>query len=248
MKDILKSLKDNTTSRLKNPVVGAFCLAWCALNVNGLAIFILSDTETKIRIISGKTWSFNEDIAFPLFVAVIYLLLLPLLNLAYEFINDGVINNLRDKQQNQIDEQRFIRKKSTVGAKVEADEEYIRKLKDCEIDNWLEEKGVRNKEFISHKEKYSRLLATLNEKEHQFAISRSQLTSDYREVKSKLDEAVSESAIRHSFLEKVLLEIEITIGNLEQLDGTVVKDSIKELRDNLEKIKVKFGVWDDIPF
>ncbi|PMN63888.1 hypothetical protein [Enterovibrio norvegicus] len=248
MKDIFKSLKDNATSRLKNPVVGAFCLAWCALNVNGLAIFTLSDTETKIRIISGKTWSFSEDIAFPLFVAVIYLLLLPLLNLAYEFINDGVINNLRDKQQNQIDEQRFIRQKSTVGAKVEADEEYIRKLKDREIDNWLAEKGVRNNEFINHKEKYSRLLAALNEKEYQFAVSKSQLTSDYREVKSKLDEAEAESAIRNSFLEKVLSEIEVTVDNLDQLDDAVVKEDTKELRNNLEKIKVRFGIWDDIPF
>ncbi|AYO19613.1 hypothetical protein D0856_05455 [Vibrio owensii] len=248
MKDIFKSLRDNATSRLKNPVVGAFCLAWCALNINGLAIFVLSDNESKLKIISGKTWSIGEDIAFPLFVAIIYLLFLPLLNLAYEFVNDGLINNFRDKQQNQNDTLRFIRQKSTVSAKVEADEEYIRKLKDRDIDDWISEKGARNSEFISQKEKYSRLLATLNEKEHHFAVSRGQFENDYNLVKLKLDDVELESAIRLSFLEQALSEIEKSLDSLDQHDDSVVKEDTKELRENLEKIKVKFGIWDDIPF
>ena len=54
MKDIVKSIKDNATSRLKNPVVGAFVLAWTVLNINGVSLFLLVDSTTKIERLKEK--------------------------------------------------------------------------------------------------------------------------------------------------------------------------------------------------
>lgn len=100
MKDIVKSLKDNATSRLKNPVIGAFVLSWTVLNINGVLLFLLVDSDTKIEIVKGKSWSTIDDFILPLAVSIAYLLFLPLLNMAYEFINDGFINFYRKQRQN----------------------------------------------------------------------------------------------------------------------------------------------------
>ena len=83
MKDIVKSIKDNATSRLKNPVVGAFVLAWTVLNINGISLFILVDATTKIEMVKGKSWGLVDDFVLPLLVAVTYLIVLPLLNMYY---------------------------------------------------------------------------------------------------------------------------------------------------------------------
>ncbi|MGF1747714.1 hypothetical protein [Vibrio cionasavignyae] len=249
MKDIFKSLKENATSRLKNPIIGAFVLAWCALNISGLATFFLSDNEAKLRIVSTKVWSFSSDIIVPLVIGIIYLLLLPLLNLAYEFINEGVINNFRDNQQNQNDKRRFIRQKSTVAAKIEADEEYIRKLKDSDIEGWVAEQGDRNREFISQKEKYASLLVTFSEKENHFKISNSLLKRDLNETHSKLTHLEGDVAVKLSYLESALTEMDKKINALENQEYDSTNLNIKELRSSVDEVRTKFGIWDDdIPF
>lgn len=127
MKDIVKSLKDNATSRLKNPVIGAFVLSWTVLNINGVLLFLLVDSDTKIEIVKGKSWSTIDDFILPLAVSIAYLLFLPLLNMAYEFINDGFINFYRKQRQNITAKKLAIQKKETVIAEIESDVAYLQK-------------------------------------------------------------------------------------------------------------------------
>lgn len=248
MKDILKSVKDNATSRLTNPVVGAFVLAWCALNINGLATFVLSDNSRKLEIISHKHWAITNDVMLPLGIAFMYLLLLPSLNLAYEYVSDGIINSIRDRHKNTNDKARFLRKKSTVAAKIESDEEFIRKLKDQQIEGWLEEKSKRNKEFIQQKERYSALIAQLNEKDQQLAITRSEWSSDRTELKAKIQVLESDSASKLTYLDISLSELSKILDSIEAL---LIEKDTKELRSKIADIKSKFDItdWDDdIPF
>ncbi|HEH9416534.1 TPA: hypothetical protein SIA31_000518 [Aeromonas sobria] len=77
MKDLLKSLKDNATSRLSNPIVGAFVLSWMLLNINGVARFLLEDNQGKLEIIKLKKWDFTDDLLFPFSISLAYLILLP---------------------------------------------------------------------------------------------------------------------------------------------------------------------------
>ena len=158
MKEIMKSLKDNAISRLKNPIVGAFALSWTILNINGLSLFLLGDTPTKIEIIKHKNWMLTDDFLIPLSIAIIYLIVLPLLNMVYELINDGLINFYRSKKKNDRDKKLAIQKKETVIAEIESDISYLQKLKDKDIDRWLEEKRKRNEEFIAQKALYSKLV------------------------------------------------------------------------------------------
>ncbi|MBU2932215.1 hypothetical protein [Vibrio cyclitrophicus] len=254
MKDVFKSLKDNATSRLKNPVVGAFVLSWCALNINGLTIFMLSGTSDKIHIVSNKVWSLNEDILLPLFIATLYLVLLPLLNLVYELINDGVINSFRHRRQNAADKERFLQQKSTVGAKIEADEEFIRKLKDKEVENWLQEKALRSKQMIEQKAKYAELFKSSSEKEQMFYQSRSELNNIIENLKSELE--ITEQQFNHSeqdaaakviYLDDILTNMSKIIDSLAESDN-YSSSELKELGASIWNIRSKFAIWDDIPF
>ena len=254
MKDVFKSLKENATSRLKNPVVGAFALSWCALNINGLTIFMLSGTSDKINIVSNKVWSLNEDVLFPLFIAILYLLLLPLLNLAYELINDGVINSFRHRRQNNADKERFLQQKSTVGAKIEADEEFIRKLKDQEVENWLQEKAIRSKQMIDQKAKYAELFQSSSEKEQTFYQSRSELNNmieslkkDLSQLEQQFNHSEQDAASKATYLDDTLVNMSKVIDSLADSNHDS-RAELKELASDIWNIRSKFGIWDDIPF
>ena len=155
MKELLSSLRSNATNRLRNPIVGAFVLAWCSININGLVVFALSDNEKKLSIASHKVWSVDDDFIYPLLIAIGYLILLPLLNLIYERINDGVYNSIRHERKSQDDIERYARQKRTTSAKIEADEGFIRVQKDKKIERWLEEKNQYRKQLLAIKEKQS---------------------------------------------------------------------------------------------
>lgn len=88
MNEVIKSIKENATSRMKNPIIGAFVLSWIALNINGVSKFLLVESTEKIKIINSKQWVFVDDILYPFLIAIAYLLLLPILNIAYERMNE----------------------------------------------------------------------------------------------------------------------------------------------------------------
>ncbi|NRF17432.1 hypothetical protein [Vibrio coralliilyticus] len=247
MKDIFRSLKTNFTSRFSNPVFGAFVLSWCALNINGVATFMLSDTENKLKIISNKSWSILDDVALPLGIALLYLLFLPILNMAYEYVNDGFINSFRDKHKNKLKRDEFVRLKSTVSAKIEADEEYVRKLKEKEVDRWVEEKTTRNNEVIQLKEKYSATVAVLKQRDHQLALSLRERKSEVESISAKLNDAEEEHVRKLNYLEKALNGIQ-GLNEKQFGDG---KSGNKELREKISEIRARFEIVDfddDIPF
>ncbi|MCG6270677.1 hypothetical protein K6U70_00385 [Vibrio vulnificus] len=248
MKDIIKSLKDNVTSRVRNPIVGAFALAWTALNINGVATFILADNALRLEIVKNKQWLVFDDLIYPMMLAILYLVILPILNLVYEYLNDGVINSLRNKHRNKNETEMFVLQKATVTAKVESDEEYIRKLKDKDIERWLEEKSQRNREFIALKERYAALSAHLSEKEAEYIASDKLLKEihvkkvhEYETDYSNAVMYVADSARELSTLMENLSDH----ADLNSEVEAVYRDASK-LADRMSK---RFDMFDeDIPF
>lgn len=116
MKDLIGSIKDNIITRLKNPFIGAFTFAWVSLNIEGVSIFFLVDTPSKISIIKNKDWMLSEDIIWPIFGAICYLFVLPVIHLFYDRFNNGWVipcrlRISREKTISQIRaEPQFIRK------------------------------------------------------------------------------------------------------------------------------------------
>lgn len=229
MKGLLTSLRTNATDRLKNPIIGAFVFAWCALNINGLVVFALADNEKKSIIASNKNWSSVDDLLCPLLIAIVYLIILPLLNLMYEFLNDGVFNSIRDKRKSKEDTLRFTRLKSTVSAKIEADESFIRSKKEKNIHDWVKEKAQFRKQIIHVKEKSSQHLASLSKAENELNRTKT-LYKNQSETYEK----------RVEILNQKIAKIE------RHLKAPLVNN--KWVIDDINEIKREFLIDQDIPF
>ncbi|TNZ95900.1 hypothetical protein CGK38_03280 [Vibrio parahaemolyticus] len=250
MKDIYRSIKENATSRLKNPVIGAFVLSWTVLHLNGVGLFFLVDNDTKIKMIHNKAWELFGDFLIPLGIAVCYLITLPLLNMAYEFMNEGLVNFNRTIQKHSREEKLAKQKKKTVVAEVECDVAYIQKLKDKEIDGWLEQQAKRNREFIDIKERYAGIVAEARK-------DRSKLLKELKEKKSDFSILLMEKSDLEKDLHKKKLMVESTINQLELLlkkienrnDLALTRDDIVNIQAYMAEFRGEFDVWDeDIPF
>ncbi|EJB5285237.1 hypothetical protein MW652_004281 [Vibrio vulnificus] len=251
MKDIVKSIKDNATSRLKNPVVGAFVLAWTVLNINGVSLFLLVDSTTKIEMVKGKSWGLIDDFVLPLLVAVTYLLVLPLLNMFYEFINDGLINFHRNRQRNITAKKLAIQKKETVIAEIESDKTYLQKLKDKDIDNWLEQRTARNNEFIALKERYSKLVTDSAEDKRKSLAELSETKSQLYSMQSEHGNLEKEQQKRRLAVEQTTDQLETLLKSIENRgsDGKLTATDVKNIRKLIDSLRLEFFIWDEeIPF
>jgi hypothetical protein len=250
MKDILKSLKENTISRLKNPIVGAFVLSWTVLNVNGVSLFLMVDTATKIKIVERKQWLFFDDFGLPLLSTLLYLFLLPILHMGYDYINYGVINYWRENKKNKTDKKLFIERKETVKAKIEADESYIRKLKEKEIEGWLEEQSKRNSEFIALKERYSQRVVENSVDTKKSLIEQTKHRKLMYEVNEKIKYLESEAQKKKSSIELQMNTLDDFIKKIQNESVTSeVSNDIKIIQSSITDLRFEFDVWDeDIPF
>ncbi|TON28707.1 hypothetical protein CGH59_24620, partial [Vibrio parahaemolyticus] len=65
MKTLINSLQENTVSRFKNPLVGAYVFSWTIWNIADVMLFILSSNAEKIKMINESTFELANDLLFP---------------------------------------------------------------------------------------------------------------------------------------------------------------------------------------
>lgn len=88
MKELLQSIFINTNERIKNPFIGSFFTSWILFNWQPIFIMVFSakNIEEKIKLITSDYNNIWYLLLFPLISAVIYILILPYLNLLFEMI------------------------------------------------------------------------------------------------------------------------------------------------------------------
>ncbi|MEF1245460.1 hypothetical protein QTO11_27560, partial [Vibrio campbellii] len=148
MKTLINSLQENTVSRLKNPLVGAYVFSWTIWNVTDVMLFFLSNNAEKIEMVKGSKFELQNDLLFPLVISVVYLIVVPVLNMLYERIVDGVINKYRNAFKQKTLQDHYYSVKRTTIAKLDSDEEENRKLRDRQLDTWAEEKQRMSETII----------------------------------------------------------------------------------------------------
>lgn len=259
MKALISSLQENTLNRLKNPLIGAFVFSWTVWNSADLIVFILSDISMKISIVSGSKFDLKNDLFAPLGITGLYLLLIPVLNMLYERLIDGVINKQRNAFKQRSLQQHYYTVKETVVAKLDSDEDEIRKQRDRQLDKWAEEKQEMSEKMINAMRVLSERMAKIDSE-----------TNSYREQVTRLNREVfeleTESTNYRNAINKLINEINTEIESLQEvvnLPSSVI-DTTKKIKTlNLQAEKLVAGYipkkrlgWseaplnfdDDIPF
>jgi hypothetical protein len=107
MKDLIKSLIETSTERIKNPFVGTFIFSWIAFNWKSIMFLLVSDMKIQDRISYVETnyYSILNFLIFPLLLAFIYIVILPYVFVMFEFlVRKAVSARKRNLMNQKIDE------------------------------------------------------------------------------------------------------------------------------------------------
>lgn len=89
LKEFFLSFIESAKDRLKNPMIGAFIMAWVAINWRFLAILLFSSKtiEQKIEFIESNYFDINYNLWIPLGFAVFYVLILPYIMALFDWLS-----------------------------------------------------------------------------------------------------------------------------------------------------------------
>ena len=105
MKELIKTIFTTSTERIKNPLIGTFVIAWIAFNWRPIAVFLFSEAtiDIKIEVINTTYISIWNQLLFPIFISLIYTLLIPYLMLVFDFIVAFAISSRKAIKTKQIE-------------------------------------------------------------------------------------------------------------------------------------------------
>ncbi len=187
MKTLINSLQENTLSRLKNPLIGAFVFSWTIWNSSKILVFLLSPNEKKITLVEQVKFNFLHDFLAPVGLTLLYLLVVPVLNMLYERLIDGVINKHRNAFKQRTLQQHYYTVKKTTIAKLDSDEDENRKLRDRQLDTWAEEKRRISESVISFRREYAEKMAKIDNEVSSYKDEIKRLTSEVYDLNTEAD-------------------------------------------------------------
>jgi hypothetical protein len=233
MKEILNSVKENTTSRLNNHIIGAYIFSWVLCHLKVFLIFIISSSEEQLDLISNATFEPYRDAIFPLIIMVLYLFVLPFCNVQYErffYFNQKKRNKVKNKYT--VDFYNEVTESNR--AKVKSDEAYLKDIVDKQLEGW----ASQSRHIIDFKLDYSRRIinweAQIKKDKDSIKILEERLEG-LNVVYSKIKEGRS---LNTAFLEEKLHDIENLLN----------EDNVVEVVALLGQIRLKFGIDEEIPF
>lgn len=207
IKEFFLSFIESTKDRLKNPMIGAFVIAWVAVNWRFLAILFFSSKkiEDKITFIETNYFDLNHNLWIPLGFAIFYVLILPYIMALFDWLSQkGIaVRKLISKNHRIAD----IQHRQEIAAeewqleKIREGSPDIQAMKDriAKLELQLEEKD----EVISNlSENIDSVEVTEDNSEKKESESKKQKTSTRRKSTSKKQKADSNSEDKSTSTER----------------------------------------------
>ena len=112
MSEFLKSFQDMFISRVKNMLVMNFIIAWCVVNyeVTLTVLFKTMPIDDKIKYIQDLSIGIMPLLLYPLILTIIYIYILPLVNLEVVRIYNRLVDAKIKSHQNDVLENIYDKK------------------------------------------------------------------------------------------------------------------------------------------
>ncbi len=207
MKDILKpfdSVIENFNSRLKNPFIFSFIIAWIVTNWKAISYFLYSnlDIEHRIYHIESNYSGLRNTFWFPMFVATFYVLVFPIFLLIIDFLSSYVYE-LRQDLLYKSKKKQITREVDLIIHKTERED---KKAEYKDISQFNEEINNYREEINRKNDTIDRLLKDLSE-------NRSELEN----VKESLDINQNAEILHNKFRNnKIYKDFELIVSSIGQ--------------------------------
>ncbi|HDY7851887.1 TPA: hypothetical protein RQK38_000518 [Vibrio vulnificus] len=264
MKGLITSLSQSFVNRARNPIIGAFVLAWIGFNHKIVIEFIFSKSAEKVAFVNSLRFDWFSDFWCPAGIAALYVFGLPMIQLGVDklkrkFIDKYRLDELHAKKQSEAE-----RDKTTNRSIVESSVDYFYKRHERNLDDWdaqreklKEEIDGKQQDLDSVRASVANLTKEVSDKQDEITVVRKQFdeaNQKYSVLKSKFDELsttarnkdveLSNALNKIRDLEKKLSSREVSNRDLES-EVEQLRDSLEATRNSLDKERSIRSVSED---
>ncbi|MDP2502895.1 hypothetical protein BCT47_21655 [Vibrio splendidus] len=249
MKGLITSLSQSFVNRARNPIIGAFVLAWIGFNHKIVIEFIFSKSAEKVAFVNSLRFDWISDFWYPAGIAALYVFGLPLVQLVVDklkrkFIDKYRLDELHTKKQSEAE-----RDKTTNRSIVESSIDYFHKRHERNLDDWdvqreklKEEIDGKQQDLDSVRANVANLTKEVSDKQDEITAVRKQfdeMNQKYSQLKSKFDELSTTARNKDVELSNALnkiqdLEMKVTSKDAQSRND---ESEIEQLRDSLNASK-----------
>jgi hypothetical protein len=198
MKEFLQSILESSNERIKNPFIGSYITSFLVYNWRPIFLLLFSDAmiEDKIVVINN-VYCPKAALLWPLAIALFYVLLLPYINLLFDYIL-SFSNAKKDKKKKFIILNNLKHKKEEAKLEREIAEERAGTGEVTELKNQIERLTDENKNLSQQNsegfDRYNKSMEISKENERSLFKEVKDLTFEVNNVKKEFDEFITENS------------------------------------------------------
>ncbi|WP_304546145.1 hypothetical protein [Sulfurimonas microaerophilic] len=232
MEQIIASFKEFLDSRVKNMFFMNFVFAWIIINYNiTLRLAFSSETiQEKISFLNKLEFSWWSYIFFPLSIALLYIYLIPLINLGIVKLYDSYIHYWIKEHEHQKRIQSFLHKKKEEEARHNA-VTFVKR--DMEQQKKVEENNEKQRAIDLEKEIIKVLEYKKNLEQQKINDKTKELQNEIKNLKSRNENLIDHFKALQSTLERIDLVLSMTEGADNELTNSLSK-RISELKNAID--------------
>ncbi|MBW3846202.1 hypothetical protein [Aeromonas hydrophila] len=163
MIEIVSDIQKTIENRIKNPLLIAFFISWVAVHAKEILYFLYSSNEQKLILLHNYKFALLCDFALPAAFTIGYVIILPLINIAYLKKIKGPLDErlLKVDALNKANESRVTRRINR--SAVIASNEYVNKVFSLKLERWSNEREDLNKKNLENTDRILTLEKQIND-------------------------------------------------------------------------------------
>lgn len=231
MKDFLSALNSALTSRINNPVIGAFLLSWMFFNATDILIFILSSTPEKIAILSGNSTSLPvpsetpkwDYFIAPVILALGYIFLIPYIQHHLDKLKFKFIDKKRIESHNERELERYKAMAKVSKERVKTSDELNRAISIKDLENWEKQRS----DFKTDTENLRNQISNLNEQVKTIQGEKETLLDEVKYKESneiELNSKIRELETSYTEIKALLDSSKTFMGAVNNLDSLSMEE------------------------
>lgn len=251
--NIFTSLRDAIRARIGMPIIFTYFFSWILINSDYVVTLLFGSKELTDEVIRNHIHDPWADFGYPLILALAFTLIMPYIQ-HWLTLGGSHSDKLRKDKKSQLRIDDIVRRTDELKAEVQQDKDYLRKVRDNELDGWLRQKSGLESDVKEAKTAHVRTQKEFDEYKNEYNESQSVLaqtladTADQLKLVNKdLDEA---NNLNHQYKRLINGKLVLSPYSIAKQYSYMIKEGIEPTPETITEYFQKLydvGISELIP-
>ncbi len=236
MTTFIKGIQEELMARVKNMLAINFVIAWLLVNYEVPLIMLFDERSIsqKITFLDDFIFNLGTSVLIPLTIALLYIFIMPLLNLIITKIHDVLVHERVKKHENKKMTRYYLDKKEVEKAKLDSSV-FLQRTMDVDLkkkENEVQYEAQSIKDKIDSFEQFNREIKEYKKEES----IKEKIINDKSNLISEKDKIIENSTKTHDNLVQVKIDLESLLKKVED-EKKVAEDAVIDMGSTISAMQ-----------